>query len=60
VPLGITAWVMAANDLEGMRTGVIDPAGRAQTEDGRNHAIIGVVLGTLFALGYVFYIFVAH
>ena len=60
VPLGITAWVMATNDLESMRTGVIDPAGRAQTEDGRNHAIIGVVLGTLFALGWVAYFFATH
>jgi hypothetical protein len=53
VPLGITAWIMAVNDLEKMRTGAVDPEGRVQTEDGRNHAIIGIVLAGLFALGWV-------
>jgi hypothetical protein len=59
VPLGITAWVMAINDLEGMRSGRVDPEGRAQTEDGRNHAVIGIVLACLFALGW-FCFWLAH
>jgi len=57
VPLGIAAWVMATQDLAAMDSGVLDPAGRAQTEDGRNHAVLGVVLGSLFALGYACYFF---
>ncbi len=49
VPLGIVTWVMAHNDLEAMRSGVMDPAGREPTETGRTGAILGIVLGLLFA-----------
>ena len=49
LPAGIAAWVMANRDLELMRCGVMDPAGRTQTENGRVGAIVGVILATLFA-----------
>ena len=49
IPLGIAAWVLANNDLERMREGAMDVAGRAQTEAGRTGAIIGIVLSLLFA-----------
>jgi len=49
IPLGIVAWVLANNDLERMREGVMDDAGRHQTEAGRTGAIIGIVLSLLFA-----------
>ena len=31
-----------------MRTGLMDPAGRPQTEQGRTSAVAGLVLGLLF------------
>jgi hypothetical protein len=49
VPLGAAAWAMANHDLEQMRAGVMDPAGRAQTEAGRTGGIVGIILGVLFA-----------
>jgi hypothetical protein len=49
IPAGITAWVMASNDLEKMRTGLMDSQGRTQTETGRTGAIVGVVLSLIFA-----------
>src|SRR5947207_6260815 len=44
LPLGITVWVMARRDLTAMRMGVMDPQGRSQTKQGRNHAIVGMAL----------------
>jgi hypothetical protein len=52
VPLGVTVWLMANHDLELMRSGEMDPAGRTQTENGRVAAIGGLVLGPLFAAFY--------
>jgi hypothetical protein len=49
VPVGAAVWLMANRDLELMRSGEMDPAGRTQTENGRVGAIVGIVLGTLFA-----------
>jgi len=49
VPLGIVTWVMAHTDLEAMRSGIMDPTGREATETGRTGAILGIVLGVLFA-----------
>jgi hypothetical protein len=49
VPVGVTAWLMANRDLELMRTGLMDPQGRRQTENGRTCAILGVVIGLCFA-----------
>jgi hypothetical protein len=49
LPAGVAAWVMANRDLELMRSGEMDPGGRTQTENGRTGAIVGIVLGALFA-----------
>ncbi len=49
LPAGITAWVMANHDLELMRGGLMDPRGRALTENGRAFAVVGLVL----TLGFV-------
>jgi hypothetical protein len=52
-PLGIVTWVMANNDLEQMRTGVMDPRGRQETETGRTGAVVGMVISLLFAAFYL-------
>ncbi len=49
LPLGVTTWVMASNDLKKMRTGEMDPEGRGATESARASAVIGMVLGVFFA-----------
>jgi hypothetical protein len=49
VPLGIVTWVMANHDLAQMRTGALDVLGKDLTETGRTGAILGIVLGLLFA-----------
>jgi hypothetical protein len=49
VPVGVAAWLMANHDLAQMRAGAMDPRGKAQTENGRTGAIVGIVLGLLFA-----------
>jgi hypothetical protein len=53
IPLGITAWTFAQQDLSQMREGVMDPQGRSDTEAGRTGGILGVVLGVIFAFFYV-------
>jgi hypothetical protein len=53
IPLGITAWVFAQQDLNQMREGVMDPMGRSDTETGRTGGILGVVLGLIFGVFYV-------
>jgi hypothetical protein len=35
-----------------MRAGRMDPAGKAQTETGRTGAVVGIVLGLIFAAFY--------
>jgi hypothetical protein len=52
LPLGITTWLMAAADLEKMRSGEMDQQGRGQTEGARTSAIFGVVLSLFFAAGW--------
>jgi hypothetical protein len=49
VPLGIVTWVMANHDLARMRAGTMDRFGKDQTETGRTGAILGIVLGLIFA-----------
>lgn len=44
---GLPALAMARRDLEAMRTGSVDPAGRAATESGWSRAAIGVALGVV-------------
>jgi hypothetical protein len=52
IPIGILVWVMANRDLESMRAGRMDPAGKRQTETGRAGAIAGIILGLIFAAFY--------
>jgi len=52
LPLGITTWVMAGNDLAKMRTGEMEDQGRGQTESARTSAITGIVLALFFAAGW--------
>jgi hypothetical protein len=53
VPLGISTIVMASGDLNLMRSGQMDPAGKAQTENGRNAAVIGLALSLIFAAAWI-------
>ena len=53
VPLGISTLVMASADLNLMRGGQMDPAGKAQTENGRTAAVIGLALSAIFAIGWI-------
>jgi hypothetical protein len=55
VPLGVTTIVLATSDLGQMRTGLMDPAGRTQTENGRTAAITGLVLSLVFAAGWALF-----
>jgi hypothetical protein len=41
---GIPAWVMATGDLKQMDAGMMDPAGRSNTNGGRICGIIGTCL----------------
>jgi Na+/proline symporter len=52
IPIGILVWLMANRDLEYMRAGRMDPAGKVQTETGRTAAVAGIVLGLIFAVFY--------
>jgi hypothetical protein len=49
VPLGIVTWVLAQQDLTKMRQGLMDARGKDGTESGRTGAILGIVLGVIFA-----------
>jgi hypothetical protein len=49
VPLGIITWLLANHDLAQMRTGALDAFDREETETGRTGAILGIVLGVIFA-----------
>jgi hypothetical protein len=53
VPLGLTTIVMATSDLNQMRSGQIDAAGRLQTENGRMAAITGLALSLIFSTGWL-------
>jgi hypothetical protein len=55
VPLGIVTWILASQDLERMRLGQVDRQGKELTETGRTGAILGIVLGLIFASCYVIY-----
>jgi hypothetical protein len=52
VPLGLTVWVLAANDLTAMRAGEVDAQGWSDTQAARTAAISGVVLGLVFLMGW--------
>lgn len=47
-PLAIAAWILAHNDLDQIRAGIIDPRGEGLTTAGYWLGIVGTVL---FALG---------
>jgi hypothetical protein len=44
LPLGVTALAMARRDLRDMRFGLVDPRGKAQTEEAKRWAFWGVAL----------------
>jgi hypothetical protein len=52
IAIGLPVWVVAAQDLNKMRGGVMDHAGRAQTEEalilGRMAVVLGFALMVLF------------
>jgi hypothetical protein len=52
LPLGITTWIMASNDLAKMGKGEMEVQGRPQTESARTSAITGLVLSLFFAAGW--------
>jgi hypothetical protein len=43
-PLAIVAWILGANDLKEMDAGMMDPAGRGNTQAGKICGIIGTIL----------------
>lgn len=47
--LGLVVWILARGDLEGMRTGRIDPGGKWETKFGCDRAFLSIGLG-LFSL----------
>jgi hypothetical protein len=49
VPLGALAVAMANRDLEKMREGRMDPAGKSPTQTGRVGGVAGILCGLLFA-----------
>ncbi len=51
LPLGITAWVMGARDLEKMRKGLMDPSGQGLVQGGRVCGIVGTILNSLYLVG---------
>ena len=54
--LGIIAWVMGNADLREMDAGIMDPAGRSNTQAGRICGIISVVLTIIGVLAFLAYI----
>lgn len=53
---GVGTLILAQRDLQRMQTGLVDPTGRPQTERGRIMALVGIVLGLLLGLVWVFLI----
>jgi hypothetical protein len=45
---GVTAWMLAQEDLERMRGGLVDPRGQAPTRYARCAGVVAVVLAALF------------
>ena len=48
--LGAAAWVLASRDLRRMRSGLMDPRGRADTARGRTRGRAGLALGLYAAV----------
>jgi len=53
---GILGWRWSGTDLRLMKQGVMDPEGRSLTSAGRVCSIIGVAMGSLWALYWLFWI----
>ena len=55
--LGLAVWAMAGRDLARMRAGLMDPAGREQTEGARAWGVLAVCVGAygLVCFAPVFY-----
>lgn len=51
LPMGVTAWVMARDDLAKMRAGLMDRRGAGRTRQGGDCAVFGVIL-SLLCLGF--------
>ncbi len=51
LPLGLMTWVLARNQLRRIEAGLVDASGRAQTEFGREQAILGMFLSVVFGIG---------
>jgi hypothetical protein len=49
VPLGVTTWLMAQNDLVQMRAGLMDPRGEPETRLAQERATMGAWLALLSA-----------
>jgi hypothetical protein len=45
LPLGGILWVVARRDLARMDAGLLDPAGRGETEQARDQAVLGLMIG---------------
>jgi hypothetical protein len=47
LPLGTTVWVLACQDLQGLRAGLIDPAGQRLTALARDLSVAGLLTNGL-------------
>jgi hypothetical protein len=51
-PLALTTWILAENQLKRIDAGLVDESGRTLTESGKEQALIGMVLSTVFGAGF--------
>ena len=57
-PLAIVAWVLGSGDLKEMDAGIMDPAGRGNTQAGKICGIIGtILLGIGLFIAAIFFLF---
>jgi hypothetical protein len=52
LPMGLTAWLMARDDLARMRAGVMDRRGERLTRQGADTGFVGAVLSLFFVACY--------
>jgi hypothetical protein len=52
LPLALTTWILADNQLRRIDAGLVDESGRTLTEYGREQALIGIVLSAVFGVGF--------
>jgi len=53
IPVGLIALIWANHDLARMRSGQMDPLGKAQTELGRTYAGAGILMSLVFGIGFI-------